>query len=81
MNFNFKKKPQPEMRNSQLGEGFKKDLVSKSIFYFITIFIVFINSVYILIRGFQKGILKKEVLSTKSNLGFDIDIVIKSSQK
>ncbi len=44
----------------------------------ITILIAFFESIYILIRIIDKGITKKEVLSKKSNLGFDIEIRMKS---
>ncbi|AAQ00203.1 MULTISPECIES: hypothetical protein [Prochlorococcus] len=55
----------------------EKDLVSLFISILLTMIIIFIESIYILIRAIDKGILKKEVLSRKSNLGFDIDIIIK----
>ena len=56
----------------------KKDLVSISIFMLLTILIIFFESIFILIRGLKKGFIKKEILSDKSNLGFDLDIIIKS---
>ena len=56
----------------------KKDFTSISIFTTIAVVIIFIESIIILINGLRKGILKKEVLSTQSNLGFDIDIIMKS---
>ena len=56
----------------------KKDLTSISIFTIIAVVIIFIESIIILINGLRKGLLKKEVLSTQSNLGFDIDIIMKS---
>ena len=56
----------------------KKDFTSISIFTFIAVVIIFIESIVILINGLKKGLLKKEVLSTQSNLGFDIDIIMKS---
>ena len=56
----------------------KQDLTSISIFTTIAVVIIFIESIIILINGLRKGLLKKEVLSTQSNLGFDIDIIMKS---
>ena len=56
----------------------KKDFTSISIFTIIAVVIIFIESIIILINGLRKGLLKKEVLSTQSNLGFDIDIIMKS---
>ena len=46
------------------------------IFFLFTIFLVF-KSLRTLLRIFTYGILKKEVLTTKSNLGIDIKIKIK----
>ncbi len=51
--------------------------VSVSIFSMIMIFILFIESILILLSIFKNGFIKKEVLSKKSNLGFDIDIILK----
>ncbi len=56
----------------------KKDLTSISIFTTLAVTIIFIESIIILINGLRKGLLKKEVLSTQSKLGFDIDIIMKS---
>ena len=56
----------------------KKDFTSISIFTTIAVVIIFIESIIILINGLRKGLLKKEVLSKQSNLGFDIDIIMKS---
>ena len=46
------------------------------IFFFLTAFLVF-KSLKTLSRVFTYGILKKEILTTKSNLGVDIKIKIK----
>ena len=40
---------------------------------------LFFESIIIIISSFKKGILKKEVLSKKTNLGFDL--IIKRKQK
>ncbi len=52
--------------------------VSVAIFFVLISFVLFIESLLILLSVFKKGILKKEVLSKKSLLGFDIDIILKS---
>ena len=46
------------------------------IFFLFTVFIVF-KSLITLSRIFTYGILKKEILTTNSNLGIDIKIKIK----
>ena len=55
----------------------KNLLVENIIFFFLlTVFLVF-NSLKTLSRIFTYGIIKKEILTTKSNLGVDIKIIIK----
>ncbi len=55
----------------------KNILVDNLIFFFLfTVFLVF-RSLKTLSRIFTYGILKKEILTTKSNLGVDIKIKIK----
>ena len=55
----------------------KNILVEKFIILFLfTVFLVF-ESLKTLSRIFTYGILKKEILTTKSNLGVDIKIKIK----
>ena len=55
----------------------KNILVENIIVFFIfTVFLVF-KSLKTLSRIFTYGILKKEILTTKSNLGVDIQIKIK----
>ena len=46
------------------------------LFFFFTVFLVF-KSLKTLSRIFSYGFLKKEILTTKSNLGVDIQIKIK----
>ena len=46
------------------------------IFFFFTVFLVF-KSLKTLSRIFTYGILKKEILTTKSNIGIDIKIKVK----
>ena len=55
----------------------KNILVENLIVFFIfTVFLVF-NSLKTLSKIFTYGIIKKEILTTKSNLGVDIKIKIK----
>ena len=55
----------------------KNILVENFIFFFLfTVFLVF-KSLKTISRIFTYGILKKEILTTKSNLGVDIKIKIK----
>ena len=55
----------------------KNMLVENLIFFFLfTVFLVF-KSLKTLSRIFTYGIFKKEILTTKSNLGVDIRIKIK----
>ena len=46
------------------------------VFFLFTVFLVF-NSLKTLSKIFTYGIIKKEILTTKSNLGVDIQIKIK----
>ena len=46
------------------------------VFFLFTVFLVF-NSLKTLFKIFTYGIIKKEILTTKSNLGVDIQIKIK----
>ena len=62
---------------SNLENKNKNVLVEKIIIFFLfTVFLVF-KSLKTLSRIFSYGILKKEILTTKSNLGVDIQIKIK----
>ena len=62
---------------SNLENKNKNILVENLIFFLIfTVFLVF-KSLKTLSRIFSYGILKKEILTTKSNLGVDIQIKIK----
>ena len=62
---------------SNLDNNNKNLLVENIILFFLfTVFLVF-KSLKTLSRVFTYGILKKEVLTTKSNLGVDIKIKIK----
>jgi hypothetical protein len=62
---------------SKLENKNKNILVENLIIFFLfTVFLVF-KSLQTLSRVFTYGILKKEILTTKSNLGVDIKIKIK----
>ena len=47
------------------------------IIFFLFVFFIFLKSLKTLSKIFTYGIFKKEILTTKSNLGFDINIKIK----
>ena len=55
----------------------KNMFVENIIVFFLFFIFIFINSLKTLLEFFSYGILKKEVLTTKSNLGFDMKIKIK----
>ena len=62
---------------SNLDNKNKNILVENLIFFFLfTVFVVF-KSLQTLSRIFTYGFLKKEILTTKSNLGVDLKIKIK----
>ena len=62
---------------SNLNNKNKNLLVENSmVFFILSVFLVF-KSLKTLSRIFTYGILKKEILTTKSNLGVDIQIKIK----
>ena len=52
-------------------------LVDSIIIYFLFVSVVVLNSLKTLFELFTYGIFKKEILTTKSNLGFDFKIIIK----
>ena len=55
----------------------KNMLVENIIVFFLFFIFIFIKSLKTLLEFFSYGILRKEVLTTKSNLGFDMKIKIK----
>ena len=55
----------------------KEKLSSKFIVSCITVAILSAESIWVLSSFFRKGFLKKEVLSTESDLGFDVRIIMK----
>ncbi len=62
---------------SNLDNKNKNILVENLIFFFLVVVFLVFKSLKTLSRIFTYGILKKEILSTKSNLGVDIKIKIK----
>ena len=49
-------------------------IISKSIIIFFAVITLFYESVLTLLGSFRRGILKKEILTKKNNLGFDLII-------
>ena len=62
---------------SNLNNKNKNILVENLIIFFLFTFLLFFKSLKTLSGIFTYGIFKKEVLTTKSNLGVDIKIKIK----
>ncbi len=54
-----------------------ESLSHKVIFAFMAILVLFIEAISTLLSSLQKGIYRKEILSKKSNLGFDLKIIMK----
>ena len=62
---------------SNLDNKNKNILVENLIFFFLLTIFLILKSLKTLSKIFSYGILKKEILTTKSNLGVDIKIKIK----
>ena len=62
---------------SSLKNKDKNYLVENLIVFFLFIVVLFFKSLKTLSEIFSYGIFKKEILTTKSNLGFDIKIKLK----
>ncbi len=72
---NHQKKLTKEKTNNLIQVKTRKgESMANIILIYLTIIILFIESVYILIKGIKRGIFRKEVLTQKSKLGFDIII-------
>ena len=52
----------------------KLNLSNEFIIYAITLVIVLIEASLAVLEIFKKGILKNEILSNESNIGFDVEI-------
>ena len=70
-------KPETSIKKIFRIEKNRNSLASLFILSILAIFILFIESILILVSFFKKGVMKKKVLTNKSKLGFDIDIYIK----
>ena len=53
------------------------NLIDNYIVFVILVFMLFLNAIKTLFELFSYGIYKKEILSLKSNLGFDLKIKMK----
>tara|TARA_B100000401_G_scaffold256155_1_gene174080 strand:+ start:618 stop:809 length:192 start_codon:yes stop_codon:yes gene_type:complete len=62
---------------NNLKNGNKNIIVENLIIFFLFTFVLVFKSLKTLSRIFTYGFLKKEILTTKSNLGVDIQIKIK----
>ena len=56
-------------------------IINNFIIVIFSILSIFIEAIIIIISLFKKGIFKKEALSNKSDLGFDLIIKIKKQKK
>tara|TARA_Y100001968_G_C18760334_1_gene437416 strand:+ start:172 stop:378 length:207 start_codon:yes stop_codon:yes gene_type:complete len=52
----------------------KKSMTSSLIILIVTTISIFLESILVILSLFKKGIFKKELLSSNSNLGFDLII-------
>ena len=67
--YKTKKFPNEELKNHE-----DKKIVYNFIITVLAAIVLLIESIYILISGLKTGILKKEILTTRSDIGFDIII-------
>ncbi len=58
----------------------KEKLTENAIYSLILAFFIFTEAAWTLLSSFWKGIYKKEVLETKSNLGFDFKIIVRNQK-
>ena len=68
-----------KLKNFMIDLKTKKNnsIVDKVVVFFLFSLVIFFKSLKTLSELFSYGILKKEILTTKSNLGFDVRIKIK----
>ena len=55
----------------------RSDVIDSIIVFFLFALVIIFESIKTLTGLFRYGVLKKEILTTKSNLGFDFKIIIK----
>ena len=60
--------------NKNLKRNDKNSITNNMIILIFSIISIFFESIIIIISLFKKGIVKKEVLSNKTDLGFDLII-------
>ena len=66
-----------KQKNKSPKSNNKNSIANNFIILIFSIISLFFESIIIIISLFKKGIFKKEVLSNKSDLGFDLIIKIK----
>ena len=55
----------------------QETITQRTIFLYIVMSILFIESIVVIASSIYKGIIKKEILSKSSSIGFDINIIMK----
>ena len=63
-----------KFNNEELKNHEDKKIVYNFIITVLAAIVLLIESIYILMSGLKTGILKKEILTTRSDIGFDIII-------
>ena len=65
------------LKTRQNPKGKEESIAHDAIFVGIAVFILFIESLVTLLLSVKKGIFRKEVLTQRTNLGFDVNIIVK----
>ena len=65
------------LKTSQNTKVNEENIAHNAIFVGIAVFILFIESLVTLIFSLKKGIFRKEILTQRANLGFDVNIIVK----
>ncbi len=55
----------------------KRNVSYNMIIMIIVLTVLFIESVFTLLLGFKRGIRRREILTYKNDIGFDIDIIMR----